>query len=283
MEELTVTNVIVKGSGLTTNSANYGISIITSSALTTGSVVRVTLDSIVPIISTGTTVTLDGVIDTAYNKTYSIVTATTTVTTSFTVLSLGSLSQLTPALGANPIATFKDLMLSATTGGDIDATQHRIKNAKYSTIPTDVATVQYANDAVSIVSLKGIVLTIDTTYMANPDGVDIPDILTRLIPPVNVNTGTYQSENLYDLPVGYRARVLCQNNRVTIRNLPINVVTTTTGVQSYPTGTRVNAITNIAVTAPLYSTATSMTYTIKEFRVVDGTPDPNYWQWYRNI
>ena len=281
MEELTVTNVIIKGNGLTTNSGNYGIQIIKSSGLTTGSIFNVTLNSIVPIISTGTTVTIDGVVDTTYNNTYTIVTATTTVTTSFTVVSLGSHAQLTPTLGATPIVIFKDLMLSANVAGDIDATQHRIKNLQYSTIPTDAATVQYANDAVSIVSLKGIVLTLDTTYMTNPDGVEIPYILTRLMPPVNSNTGTYQSENLYDLPLGYRARVLCQSNILTIRNLPITVVTTSTNVQSYPTGTRVDAITNIAVTAPLYSTATSMTYTIKEFRVIAGSP--NFWQWYRNI
>ena len=281
MEELTVTNVIITGNGVTTRNASYGISTVNASGLSTGSTITVSLSVSVPILKSGATVTLDGIVDTNYNATYTITTVTNTITSStFSVYSNGILSTVTPSLGATPTATFGDLMLSAY--GDIDATGKRIKNLSYSTIPTDAATVQFAMDTAYIQSsAKGIAITLDISSMTNPN-VEIAALLTQLAPPANPPLPPlYSSDTQYDLPLGYRARVLCTTIVVAVNNLPINTSINTTNVQSYPTGTPIAAITNISVTAGTLNAPTSFTYSVKEFRVVAGSP--NYWQFYRNI
>ena len=83
------------------------------------------------------------------------------------------------------------------------------------------------------------------------------------------------------MPLGYRARVLCTSVVVAINNLPINTSINTTNVQGYPSGTPIAAVTNISVTAGTLNAPTSFTYSVKEFRVISGSP--NYWQFYRNI
>ena len=281
MEELTVTNVIIKGNGLTTTAASYGIFNVTSSGLSTGSTITVVLTSSVPILTKGSTVTLDGIVDTAYNTTYTITTVTNNLTSStFDLLSAGSLSTTTPSLGATPVAIFGDLMLSSLE--DIDSTGKRIKNLQYSTVPTDAATVQFAIDTAYVQSsAKGIAITLDISSMLNPE-VDIANLLTKLAPPANPPLPPlYSSDTQYDLPVGYRARVLCSTTIVNIKDLPINTSINTTNVQSYPSGNPVSAITNVSITAGSLTTSTGFTYSVKEFRVVSGSP--NYWQFYRNI
>ena len=184
MEELTVTNVIVKGNGVTTKNASYVISTVSAAGLSTGSTITVSLSVSVPILKSGATVTLDGIVDTNYNATYIITTVTNTITSStFSVYSNGILSTITPSLGATPVAKFGDLMLSAF--GDIDATGTRIKNLQYSTVPTDAATVQFAMDTAYVQSsAKGIAITLDISSMTNAN-VEIAALLTKMAPPVN--------------------------------------------------------------------------------------------------
>lgn len=278
MEDLTVTNVIVQGSGISTKTGTYPITSVTASGVSTGSMITVVLSKPVPIIAVGSTITLDG-IDNSYNTTYSISTVTNNST--FIVLAATLLSSTLPTLGANPIAVFNDLMLSAQSAvntypaGGIDVTNRRIKNVQYSSIPTDAATVQFAIDQGSVSQLKGFIITLDVSRMTNQQ-TEIAAILNLLAPPTNP-----LADSLYDLPVDYRARVLCQTTNVNIQRLPINVAATYTNVVTWPDYGVVGAVSNIGVSAGSYTTSTSVSYTVKEFRVASG--NPNYWQWTKNI
>ena len=277
LTELTVTNVIIKGSGITVTNAVYTIAGASSTATDIGSLITVTLASPVPILSSGTTVQVLGIADLGYNGTYQI--ADTTSSYHFKVFAKNTLSSTTAVLGATPTASFTDLMLSSTSG-NIDVTKKRITNVQYSTVPTDAATVQFAIDAGSVSNLKGFVITLDVSRMTNLN-VEIINILNALAPTVNTPPAEYQNDYQYDLPIGYRARVLCQTNTIPVPALPINVSKTNTAVQSYPNGTEVSVISNIAVTSVGVATTATMSYTIKEFRVAAGTPP--VWQFYRNI
>ena len=295
LDELTVTNVIVKGNGLMSKTGSYPLTSAVSTLTSTGSAITVTLSSTVPIINVGTTVVVDGLSTTEFNGIYEIstVVALTTVT-QFVILSQGALSTTTAVLGATPAVYFNDLMLSAPPGynisgltvptGGIDATGKRLKNLPFSSVPSDAATVEYANLVAGTQATKGIAITIDETRMATPK-VEIATLLDKLMPPVNSNVFPYLSESLYDLPEGYRARALCQTNSVLIKNLPINVISTSTTVLSDPAGAPVNVIQYISVTSGQLTTSTSLTYIIREFRVfgpASGRPILK-WEWYRDI
>jgi hypothetical protein len=283
LTQLTVTNVLIKGSGISSLDTSYVVASASSTATTIGSVITITLGSTVPILSSGTTVTIVGIADLGYNGTYNIKSIVNTGTT-FTVIAANTLTSTTAVLGVNPVAQFKDLMLttqSSPVDAGIDATARRIKNVQYSTIPTDAATVQFAIDAGSISSLKGFIITLDVSKMINQNA-EIITILNALAPPVNVlpTDGLYQNDYQYDLPIGYRARVLCQTNSINVPPQPVNVAVATSSVQSYPDGTETAAVTNVAVSTVAVLTTATMSYAIKEFRVIDGPPR---WAWYRNI
>jgi hypothetical protein len=278
LSELTVTNVVIKGNGITTTPSVYRIASLTSSGTSTRSLITVTLTTPVPILNTGSYVTIDGIVDTTYNNTYQI--STVTSLSQFIVLSINTASTASPVLGATPTATFNDTMISASSYGDIDATGKRIRNLQYSTVKTDAATVQYVLDAQAINVLKGFIITLDITKMVDPN-TDIATLLNVLAPPVNTPLPAYPTEAQYDLPVGYRARVLCQSHSITVPATPLNVVTTASIVMQYPSGNPVGAISNIAVTSAQVVTTATITYSVKEFRVQSGTP--NFWQHYRNI
>lgn len=274
---LTVTNVIIKGNGFEGTTSSYSIASASSTATAIGSVVTYNLSSNVPILNSGTTVSIVGITGDGYNGVFDIDSVVSQ--SSFTVIAVSTLSSTTAIMGANPLARFNDLMLSSA-GGNIDATKKRIKNVQYSNVPTDAATVQFAIDAGSVQSLKGFIITLDVTMMSNPDS-EIATILTALAPPVNVMPVEYQNDYQYDLPVGYRARVLCQTNTIPVPAEPINVSRSSTLVQAYPDGTSVSALTNVQVTSVGVQTTATFSYTIKEFRVISGTPP--LWQFYRNI
>jgi hypothetical protein len=283
LTQLTVTNVLIKGSGISSLDSSYVISGASSTATTIGAVITITLGATVPILSSGTTVTVLGIADLGYNGTYNIRSIVNTGT-SFTVIAANTLSSTTAIMGANPVAQFKDLMLttqSSPVDAGIDATARRIKNVQYSTVPTDAATVQFAIDSGSISSLKGFIITLDVSKMINQNA-EIITILNALAPPRNTlpTDGLYQNDYQYDLPIGYRARVLCQTNIINVPAQPVNVAVATVPVQSYPDGTETAAVTNIAVSNTAVLTTATMSYTIKEFRVIDGPPR---WAWYRNI
>jgi hypothetical protein len=269
MEELTVTNVLIKGNGVTSKPGAYKIGQITAASTSTGSIITVILDAntvpISPIMSTGTTVVISGINSSEFNRTYTISTATTG---SFTLVSPVALTTATPGVGAFPFATFNDTAISASAAGHIDASNKRIKNVAYSSVPTDVATVQYANDAVQTFSEKGLAITIDITNMTTPNTAII-GILTALVPPINDNFDQYQAESLYDLPNNYRARVLCKSTTVQVKNLPINVASSSTQVLKFPDGVA-SAITYLAITAGTLTTATNTVYSVKEFRVEEN-------------
>jgi hypothetical protein len=284
LEELTASNVIIKGNGISSTRAQYAITSIgaTTTATTTGSSITVNVGKNIPFLSTGSTVTIDGIVETEYNSIYKVgaVTNTTSSSTQFTVNAVTALTTTSGTLGATPIVVIDDLMLHARTGADIDVTGQRIKNVAYSLDPTDAATVQMVYDTQAINILKGFSVTLDITYMTNPDGIEIPAILEKLLPPTNANVAPYTNESAYDLPVGSRARVLCVTNQVVVRNIPINVVTSSTSVSDWPAGAPIDVIRYIAVSSGQLTTSTVSTYTVKEFRV---TGTPKAWTWLRNI
>lgn len=297
LEYATVSNVIIKGNGITSRTGSYPLASVTSSGTNTGSAITVRLDSIIPIISTGSTITIDGLSTTEYNGIYSIYTLTNSVSTitEFTVLSNGVLSTTTAVFGATPAVYVNDLMLTAAPGynassltvptGGIDVNRKRIKNLPFSSVGTDAASVDYVNAAINVSSTKGIAFTVDITRMATPN-LEIATLLNKLMPPTNATSfPNYPNDNLYDLPEEYRARVLCQNTTVTVRNLPINVVTTATAVLRDPDGAPTNVIQYISVTSGQVSTSTAVVYSVKEFRIfgpTTGRPS-KVWEWYRDI
>jgi len=284
LEELTVTNVLIKGNGISSKRAEYPIASIgsTTTSTTTGSSITVNVAAVIPFLSTGSTITVDGIVQTEYNQIYlvSTVTNVTSSTTQFTVSAVTSLTTSTADLGANPIVIIDDLMLHARSGADIDVTGQRVKNLAYSIVPTDAATVQLVYDTQSINLLKGFSVTLDITHMTNPDAIEIPNILEKLLPPTNANIAPYTNEAAYDLALGTRARVLCVTNQVVVRNVPINVVTTSTTVSDWPAGAPTDVLQYISVTSGVLTTATVSTYTVKEFRV---TGTPKSWTWFRNV
>jgi hypothetical protein len=283
LTQLTVTNVLIKGSGISSLDSSYVIASASSTGTNIGSVITINLGATVPILSSGTTVTVLGIADLGYNGTYDIKSIVSTGT-SFTVIAANTLSSVTAIMGANPVAEFKDLMLttqSSPINAGIDATARRIKNVQYSNVPTDAATVQFAIDAGSVQSLKGFIVTLDVSKMINQNA-EIITILNALAPPLNTapNDGLYQNDYQYDLPIGYRARVLCQSNSISVPPQPVNVAAATSSVMAYPDGTELLAITNVAVSTVGVITTATVSYSIKEFRVIDGPPR---WAWYRNI
>jgi hypothetical protein len=296
LNELTVTNVIVKGNGLMNKTGSYSLTSAISSGTSTGSAITVTLSEVVPIINVGSTVVVDGLSTTEFNSIYVISTVTSlTTVTQFVVIAQGALSTTTAALGATPAVYFNDLMLSAAPGynisgltvptGGIDVTGKRLKNLPFSSVPSDAATVEYANLVAGTQATKGIAITIDETRMVDPK-IEIATLLNKLMPPANsITPPNYPSDNLYDLPEDYRARVLCQTNSVLIKNLPINVVSTSTTVLSDPSGAPVNVLQYISITSGQLTTSTSLTYNIREFRIFgpsSGRP-AKIWEWYRDI
>jgi len=296
LDELTVTNVIVKGNGLINKTGSYPLASAVSSLTSTGSAITVTLSAKVPIINAGTTVVLDGLASTEFNSIYVISTVTSlTTVTQFIVFAQGALSTTTAALGVTPVVYFNDLMLSAAPGynisgltvpdGGIDVTGKRLKNLQFSSVPSDAATVEYANQVAGTQATKGIAITIDETRMLNPK-TEIATLLNMLMPPSNSTVyPNYPSDNLYDLPEDYRARVLCQSNSILIKNLPINVVSTSTTVLRDPDGAPVNVIQYISITSGQLTTSTSLTYNIREFRIFgpsSGRP-AKIWEWYRDV
>lgn len=280
LEELTITNVLVKGNGIIANDTSYSISSVSATGLTTYSTITVVTAVPVPLIGTGTNVTVDGLVDTSFNKTYQIESVTQgTTSTTIKVRAVNSLTTTTPLLGANPIVKFIDLALSSQTGG-IDMTGKRVKNVAYSTIATDAATVQYVLDAQAVQALKGFVITLDISAMVDPN-IEIASLLNTLAPPVNTPPPEYPTDAQYDLPVGYRARVLCTRNALVVPQRPITVQSTSTLVMHYPDGLPVNAITNIGATTDAFTTTATYSFSVKEFRVDAGPP--KVWKWYRNI
>ena len=283
LTQLTVTNVLIKGSGISSLDSSYLIASASSTATDIGSVITINLGATVPILSSGTTVTVLGIADLGYNGTYNINSIVSTGT-SFTVIAANTLSSVTAIMGANPVAQFKDLMLttqSSPVEAGIDVTARRIKNVQYSNVPTDAATVQFAIDAGSVQSLKGFIVTLDVSKMINQNA-EIITILNALAPPLNTapTDGLYQNDYQYDLPIGYRARVLCQSNSISVPPQPVNVAAATSPVMAYPDGTELLAVTNVAVSTVGVITTATVSYSIKEFRVIDGPPR---WAWYRNI
>lgn len=280
LTELTASNVLIKGTGITTNAQSLRISSVSAVSTGTGTVITVNLLTPAPLIFTGTSITISGVVDPGYDGNYQVRTVTTSSNNQFTILSNGVLSTTSPIIGANGVAIFPDLLLNSSANGNIDATNKRIINVGYPVRPTDAASVQFLQDYSAVSQLKGFVLSIDITNMALPD-TDIAGILMVLAPPVNQIPPLYPFESQYDLPVGYRARVLCQRHGIVVPPQPINVATTSTLFQLYPTSAPGGAVTAVAATATFVTTTATIQYTVKEFRVVNDPP--LVWRFYRDI
>lgn len=280
LSELTASSVVVKGTGVTTNVQTIKVSSITAVSTGTGTVMTVNLLTPAPLIFTGTTVTLSGIVDAGYDGSYQVRSVTTTTNLQFTLLSNGILASTNPVIGANGSALFPDLLLNSSINGNLDATNKRIINVGYPVRPTDAASVQFLQDYAAVSQLKGFITTIDITNMASPD-TDIANILMVLAPPINTPPPLYPFESQYDLPVGYRARILCQRHGIVVPPQPINVATTSSLFQLYPTSAPGGAVTAVAATATIITTTATIEYSVKEFRVVNDPP--LVWRFYRNV
>ena len=284
LTELTVTNVVIKGSGISANTVDYDIVSISANDTAVSSIITVVAKPAINFLTTGTEIQIDGIVQTEYNNVYKVSTVTniTSTSTTFTIASLSTLTITTPTLGATPVVIVNDLLLTTeSNSGGVDVTGRRIKNLKYSTVPTDAATVQFALDASTVQSLKGFVITLDITGMSTPN-TEIATLLTALAPPINNPVlPDFPNETPYNLPEGYRARVLCQTNTVIVPPQDITVNVSRQTVQNYPDATPTSVISNVAAIASSVATTATYTYSVKEFRVISNPTMK--WQYYRDI
>ena len=189
--------------------------------------------------------------------------------------SLGILDHLTitnVTISGNTISTVGEdqtLYLSVVGDATIDASGNKISNVSTCTTALDAVNKKYVDDSVYLVGTKGFVFSLDVTNMLD-EKIELIPFLNMMLPVTNP-----VEDNVFDLPNGVRARVLC--SRPTI-NIPAH-----NAVVNYAVGdiSGQQVVTSIASNAAI-STQTAIisatSYVVQEFRVLDGV-----WTWYQTI
>lgn len=157
--------------------------------------------------------------------------------------------------------TNENLYLSAAGAGTIDVTNERITSVAEPIDNSDAATKKYVDDAVYLVGTKGFVFSIDTSNMID-ETVELIPFLDSILPVTNP-----PEDAVFDLPDGVRARILCANTTITVpqHNASVSSSKTTISGQEVVTAVAANAI-----VAPISNIIPTVTYTVREFRVIDG-------------
>ena len=188
--------------------------------------------------------------------------------------SVGVLSYLTVSniviAGSTIWATGTNATLHLGTGlgvGTIDVSGRKVTTLSTCTNPLDAANKSYVDFKAETSISKGFGITIDITGVVDVDTYII-GYLDRLFPVVNP-----VEDALFDLLDGIRARVLCANYIV---NLPTQILTinkATTLINNTQT-----VVTDVAGELPAFSQAPTVTYTVKEYKVLSGV-----WAWSQDI
>lgn len=189
--------------------------------------------------------------------------------------SVGVLDYLTVTnvtITGNTISTVGEdqtLYLSVSGDATIDVSGNKISNLSTCTTALEAANKKYVDDSVYLVGTKGFVFSMDVTNMVD-ETIELIPFLNAMLPVTNP-----VEDNVFDLPNGVRARVLC--SRPTI-NVPAH-----SAVVNYAVGTisGQQVVTSIASNAAI-STQTAIisgtSYVVQEFRVLDGV-----WTWYQTV
>jgi hypothetical protein len=189
--------------------------------------------------------------------------------------SVGVLDYLTVTnvtITGNTISTVGEdqtLYLSVVGDATIDVSGNKISNLSTCTNALDAANKKYVDDSVYLVGTKGFVFSMDVTNMVD-EKIELIPFLDMMLPVTNP-----VEDNVFDLPNGVRARVLCSRPTITV---PAH-----SAVVNYAVGTisGQQVVTSIATNAAI-STQTAIisatSYVVQEFRVLDGV-----WTWYQTI
>jgi hypothetical protein len=189
--------------------------------------------------------------------------------------SVGVLDYLTVTnvtITGNTISTVGEdqtLYLSVTGDATIDVSGNKISNVSTGTNALDAANKKYVDDSVFLVGTKGFVFSMDVTNMVD-EKIELIPFLDAMIPVTNP-----VEDNVFDLPNGVRARVLCSRPTITVpaHSALVNYAVGTISGQQVVTSIASNAA--ISTQTAIIS-ATS--YVVQEFRVLDGS-----WTWYQTI
>jgi hypothetical protein len=191
------------------------------------------------------------------------------------ITSVGVLDYLTVTnitITGNTISTVDEdqtLYLSVTGDATIDVSGNRISNVSTCTNLLDAANKKYVDDSVFLVGTKGFIFSMDVTNMVD-EKIELIPFLDAMLPVTNPI-----EDNVFDLPNGVRARVLCSRPTIAVpaHTALVNYAVTIISGQQVVTSIASNAA--ISTQTAIIS-ATS--YVVQEFRVLDGS-----WTWYQTI
>lgn len=280
LESLTVTNIVINKNSVVTDQSTYVVQGATATNVTTGSYIYIKINGPITRIHDNLEVVVSGITTAGYNGSFNVLEILQNASTAtLRLASAGTLASTTAVLGGTPILAIKDLILDSDYG-NIDVANKHIRNLSYPVKETDAATLKYVNDQMTLASLRGYVLTLDITNMITPNTA-IANILNSLAPPVNTPPIDYPEDGVYDLPIGFRARVLCMTHAISVPNPTLSLSKSFTQAMSYPAGVAVNVLSNVAATASASNTTATISYSVKEFRVYNVPP--YRWQFYRDI
>jgi hypothetical protein len=189
--------------------------------------------------------------------------------------SIGILDYLTitnVTISGNTISTVGEdqtLYLSVVGDATIDVSGNKISNVSTCTTALDAVNKKYVDDSVYLVGTKGFVFSMDVTNMVD-EKIELIPFLDMLLPVTNP-----AEDNVFDLPNGVRARVLC--SRPTI-NIPAHSAVVNYAVGDISGQQVVTSIASNAAISTQTAIISSTSYVVQEFRVLDGG-----WTWYQTI
>jgi len=199
----------------------------------------------------------------------------TAITSAPGITSLGVLSYLTVTnvfISGNTVSatgTDQTLYLSGTDDGTIDASSNRITTLGAPIGDTDAATKKYVDDSVYLVGTKGFVFSMDVTNMVD-ETIELLPWLDKMLPVTNP-----VEDNVFDLPNGVRARVLCARTTITI---PQNTATINYSVGTINSQQVVTSIASSAIVSTQTGITPVISHVIQEFKVISGS-----WTWQQTI
>lgn len=193
------------------------------------------------------------------------------ITSATGLVTIGTLTELTvDSIRLNgstisSVGTGSSLILAPLGTGTVSVSNVKITQLAAPTDDEDASTKKYVDDSIATVGTKGVSLSIDTTNMLDPDN-DIITYLDRLLPINNA-----PPNDVYDLADGTRLRVLCGQTSISITSKVIDIAESTELFRLANTTTSAAALVpGTAATLPGFTVTPTVTYTIREYRVVSG-------------
>ena len=164
-----------------------------------------------------------------------------------------------------------NLVLTAAGNGTVDIDGKRLTTVGSPVVDSDASTKKYVDDSVYLVGTKGFVFSMDVSNMLD-ETLELIPWLTRVLPVSNIDT---PEDNVFDLPDGVRARILCTRTSISIpeHTASINFSSTTISGQ-----TVVSSIASNAIVPTQTGIIPTLTHIVHEFKVLNGV-----WEWTKTI